>query len=40
MEKQSYFAPEIEVLEIKLEKGFADSVNLEDPTSDSEPTFW
>lgn len=32
MKKQNYIAPEIEVLEIKLEKGFAQSGGLEDPT--------
>ena len=39
MEKQSYFAPEIEVLEIKLEKGFANSGGLEDPTEET-PIGW
>lgn len=37
MEKQNYIAPEVEVLEIKLEKGFAGS--LEDPSEDV-PSSW
>ena len=32
MEKQIYIAPDLEVVEIKLEKGFAQSGGLEDPT--------
>lgn len=35
MEKQTYIAPEIEVLEIAIEKGFA----LSDPT-EKEPLDW
>ena len=32
MEKLIYTTPEVEVVEIKLEKGFAQSGGLEDPT--------
>ena len=32
MEKLTYITPDVEVVEIKLEKGFAQSGGLEDPT--------
>ena len=38
MEKQTYITPELEVIEVKIEQGFAAS--LQDPTSDYEPTPW
>ncbi len=36
MEKQNYIAPEVEVLEVKVEKGFAQTGDTEDPIWGSE----
>ena len=38
MEKQTYIVPELEVIEVKIEHGFAASP--EDPTSDYTPEPW
>ena len=39
MEKQNYVAPEIEIIEVAIEKGFANSQTLED-IERNEPIGW
>ena len=40
MEKQNYIAPEIEVLEVKVEKGFAQTGDFNVPDGGNGGEYW